>query len=41
MNLANESRIKEKDDMLKVYDDKMIDMEYLANIRFSQDSLLI
>ncbi len=35
-NFGNESRIKEKDEMLKIYDEKIIELD----MRYSQDSYL-
>jgi hypothetical protein len=36
-NFGNESRIKEKDEMLKIYDEKIIELD----MRYSQDSYLL
>ena len=35
-NFGNESRIKEKDEMLKIYDEKIIELD----MRYSQDTYL-
>ena len=35
-NFGNESRIKEKDEMLKIYDEKIIELD----MRYSQDSYI-